>query len=354
MLIGVSPGHSYFGSERVNSLARWAAPRFAQVDFVDADLHVDRMFAAFGYSREHAEKRAAKEIKAVRRRIVKGVEESGHPHAGVRVRALSEFDSNPVYQLLHRRVRRFLETDDEFRRGREEMALRFVGPKLPEGESITAGQLQVCFDYLAAELPFFVDTPSILDVPSSVAAYHVRMPLTDVLYGRGGGCARPATRPTPSSGRRPPGRLTIPPEVVDNMGHIHSAGLRTAVMKSPNPRQQGLQDWLRATAGALVDGLVTEGGPVDLRAGFADPFSAALHCRVLGGAVRGLAAPDGGARRRVRPPANRSPTRRSTGARTSATSPTGWAPSSRCRSSSVRGCSTGSRSSGRPTRTRRT
>ncbi|MFD8415354.1 tRNA-dependent cyclodipeptide synthase [Streptomyces sp. NPDC059650] len=186
MLIGVSPGHSYLGSERVNSLARWAAPRFAQVDFVYADLHVDRMFAAFGYSREHAEKRAAKEIKAVRRRIVKGVEESGHRYAGVRVRALSEFDSNPVYQLLHRRVRRFLETDDEFRRGREEMALRFVGPKLPEGESITAGQLQVCFDYLAAELPFSVDTPSILDVPSSVAAYHVRMPLTDVLCGRGG------------------------------------------------------------------------------------------------------------------------------------------------------------------------
>ncbi|MFD0268872.1 cytochrome P450 [Streptomyces sp. NPDC127106] len=76
--------------------------------------------------------------------------------------------------------------------------------------------------------------------------------------------------------------LTIPPEVVNNMGNINSAGLRTAVMKSLSPRQQGLQDWLRATAGVLVDGLVAEGGPVDLRAGFADPFSAALHCRVLG------------------------------------------------------------------------
>ncbi|MCJ1680878.1 cytochrome P450 [Streptomyces sp. APSN-46.1] len=76
--------------------------------------------------------------------------------------------------------------------------------------------------------------------------------------------------------------LTIPPEVVNNMGNINSAGLRNAVMKALNPRQGGLQDWLRATAGELIDGIVAEGGPADLRAGFADPFSAALHCQVLG------------------------------------------------------------------------
>ncbi|MCB5182696.1 cytochrome P450 [Streptomyces antimicrobicus] len=76
--------------------------------------------------------------------------------------------------------------------------------------------------------------------------------------------------------------LTIPPEVVNNMGNINSAGLRNAVMKALNPRQKGLQDQLRATAGELIDALVAEGGPVDLRAGFADPFSAALHCQVLG------------------------------------------------------------------------
>ncbi|MFB7464620.1 cytochrome P450 [Streptomyces sp. NPDC056224] len=76
--------------------------------------------------------------------------------------------------------------------------------------------------------------------------------------------------------------LTIPPEVVDNMGNINSAGLRTAVMKALNPRRKGLRDRLRATAGELIDRLVAEGAPADLRAGFADPFSAALHCQVLG------------------------------------------------------------------------
>ncbi|WP_330298672.1 cytochrome P450 [Streptomyces sp. NBC_00503] len=76
--------------------------------------------------------------------------------------------------------------------------------------------------------------------------------------------------------------LTIPPEVVNNMGNINSAGLRDAVMKALSPRQKGLRDRLRAVAGELLDGIVAEGGPADLRAGFADPFSAALHCMVLG------------------------------------------------------------------------
>ncbi|MFJ3925824.1 cytochrome P450 [Streptomyces sp. NPDC090022] len=76
--------------------------------------------------------------------------------------------------------------------------------------------------------------------------------------------------------------LTIPPEVVNNMGNINSAGLRNAVMKALNPRQKGLREQLRARADALIDAIVAEGAPADLRAGFADPFSAALHCEVLG------------------------------------------------------------------------
>ncbi|MCI3278617.1 cytochrome P450 [Streptomyces cylindrosporus] len=76
--------------------------------------------------------------------------------------------------------------------------------------------------------------------------------------------------------------LTIPPEVVNNMGNITGAGLRKAVLKALSPKSPGLEEWLRGYAGELVDGLVREGAPVDLRAGFADPYSAGTHCRILG------------------------------------------------------------------------
>lgn len=76
--------------------------------------------------------------------------------------------------------------------------------------------------------------------------------------------------------------LTIPPHVVNNMGNITGAGLRKAVMKAINPKAPGLEEWLRARAGALVDAMVAEGAPGDLRSAYADPYSAGLHCRMLG------------------------------------------------------------------------
>ncbi|MCY0936525.1 cytochrome P450 [Streptomyces sp. H34-S4] len=76
--------------------------------------------------------------------------------------------------------------------------------------------------------------------------------------------------------------LTIPPEVVNNMGNITGAGLRKAVLKAINPKADGLTDWMRAHASSLVDGLLTHGAPVDLRGQFTNPYAENLHCRILG------------------------------------------------------------------------
>ncbi|MEU4115893.1 cytochrome P450 [Kitasatospora sp. NPDC028055] len=77
--------------------------------------------------------------------------------------------------------------------------------------------------------------------------------------------------------------LTIPPEVVNNMGNINSAGLRDAVMKTLSPRaDRALDGWLRAEAHRLIDELTAQGAPGELRGDFAEPYSAALHCRLLG------------------------------------------------------------------------
>lgn len=187
VLIGVSPGNSYFNAQRIAELTRWAAAHFTAVDFVYADLYVAEMFAALGHTDDHAARRAAKELKAVRRRILAGVEAAAPRGLTVRVRALSEFSGNPVYQLLHRRVQHFLATDEEFRKSCDAMVEHFLGAKLSGGLPMTAQQRSACLAYIAAELPFFLDTPGILDVPSSVSCYHHLMPLTELLYAKGGG-----------------------------------------------------------------------------------------------------------------------------------------------------------------------
>ncbi|MFD8142974.1 cytochrome P450 [Streptomyces sp. NPDC059708] len=76
--------------------------------------------------------------------------------------------------------------------------------------------------------------------------------------------------------------LTIPPEVVNNMGNITGAGLRKAVMKAINPKAPGLQEWMEGHAAELVERMLKHGAPVDIRTMFTDPFSEAMHCQILG------------------------------------------------------------------------
>lgn len=84
--------------------------------------------------------------------------------------------------------------------------------------------------------------------------------------------------------------LTIPPEVVNNMGNITGAGLRRAVMRALNPKAPGLAGWMHEEAHRLVDELVAAGPTADLRGAFCEPYSAGMHCRILG--IPQSAAPD--------------------------------------------------------------
>ncbi|GAA2747843.1 tRNA-dependent cyclodipeptide synthase [Kitasatospora cinereorecta] len=182
LLIGVSPGNSYFGPQRIAELVRWGHEFFDAVDIVYADLHVDAQFTAAGYTAEHAERRAAKEVKATQRRIQRGVAEAGRP--GVGVHALSEFLPRATYRELHREVLHALGTDPEFRAATEGMARSFLRARQADGAAPAPDRLAAGVDYIAAELPFFLDTPALLGVRSSVACYHVELPLTPVLFGR--------------------------------------------------------------------------------------------------------------------------------------------------------------------------
>ncbi|MFS8204441.1 cytochrome P450 [Streptomyces sp. CWNU-52B] len=77
--------------------------------------------------------------------------------------------------------------------------------------------------------------------------------------------------------------LTIPPEVVNTMGNVNSAGLHQEVLRAFGPRSgPASAEWMRDRAHELIDGMVEEGPPVDLRQSFSEPYSAAMVCEVLG------------------------------------------------------------------------
>ncbi|MFJ9604986.1 tRNA-dependent cyclodipeptide synthase [Kitasatospora sp. NPDC101176] len=183
LLIGVSPGNSYFSHRRIAELVGWGSGFFERIDIVYADLHVATQFETFGYTPEHARRRAAKEVKATARRIERGVEESGRP-CPVRMHALSEFTGDDHYRRLHRQAVEALQTDPAYRTAAENMARGFLAARLDEGLAPSEAQLAAGVRYITAELPFFLDTPALLGVTTSVSCYHLQLPLTHVLFGR--------------------------------------------------------------------------------------------------------------------------------------------------------------------------
>ncbi|MFJ1702828.1 tRNA-dependent cyclodipeptide synthase [Kitasatospora sp. NPDC088346] len=205
LLIGVSPGSGYFSHQRLADLIRWGRAFFERIDVVHADLHVAAQFRAGGHPADQAERRAAKEVKATARRIRRAVEETGPDR--VRTHALSDFTPQPAYRRLHTAVLAALDADPVLRAATEGMARGFLHGTLAEGGGPTPAQLAAGVDYIAAELPFFLDTPALLGVTSSVACYHVELPLTAVLFGPGQGLravpdqgyavVRPAAVPQP-------------------------------------------------------------------------------------------------------------------------------------------------------------
>ena len=100
-----------------------------------------------------------------------------------------------------------LGTDRPLREAAERMAHGFLRTRLG-GTPPEPGQLADGLRYIAAELPFFLDTPALLGVPSSVACYHLELPLTDVLFGRAEGLRAAAgqayavVRPTGTAAHR--------------------------------------------------------------------------------------------------------------------------------------------------------
>ncbi|MFE9575408.1 tRNA-dependent cyclodipeptide synthase [Nocardia sp. NPDC006044] len=186
-VIGVSPGNSYFSGRRIRDLARWGLAHFDRVDIVYTDVYVAEMFSAMGYSEIDARRKADKNIRGVRAKIVAAVDDADPAGRRLSAKAMSEFRTNEAYRHLHADLLRRSVDDEEFRAVCAALVSRFLSSKAQDGVAPTARQHEVCLDYIRAEVPLFLDTPAILGVPSSLNCYHQLLPMAELLYARGSG-----------------------------------------------------------------------------------------------------------------------------------------------------------------------
>ena len=186
-VIGISPGNSYFSAQRIIDLARWGTANFREVDLVYTDLHVAEMYGTLGYSPDDARRKAVKNLRGVRAKVTAAVETVGRVHGRLRSHAMSDFQQNQAYQTIHQHLSTLLDTDPQFRVTCDALVDSFLSSKVLEGRAATEEQREVCLKYICAEAPLFLDSPAILEVPSSLNCYHQLLPMAELLYSRGSG-----------------------------------------------------------------------------------------------------------------------------------------------------------------------
>jgi cyclo(L-tyrosyl-L-tyrosyl) synthase len=210
VVVGVSPGNSYFGVRLLADLLGWLGAEFRRVDVVVPDSGLVYTYQALGYSVDKATKKARAETNVLRNRVLRGWEASGGPRPGDGVHRMSELSSRPRYGELLRHTEDVLEHHPGLyaiglRTSREALLTR-----RPDSDPPAEG-VELAMRYLAAELPFFLASADIFGVPSSLCFYHRTIPLAaEVFTGRsplrpsprqGYAVVRPSTAPTPDRRR---------------------------------------------------------------------------------------------------------------------------------------------------------
>ncbi|GAA3500948.1 tRNA-dependent cyclodipeptide synthase [Streptomyces prasinosporus] len=169
---GISPFNGYFSTARIRELAAWGLAGFERVDFFVPDAPSAFTLEAVGYSPEKAAWKARRQGQYTRNKIVTALASLGVVDAGARVLGWAELERNAAFQRLHEGgLRRYAE-DPGFRDACREATGWVLAGKLPPGRVPEAGQVERAVRYFLAELPLFLDTPSIVGAGASVFCYH--------------------------------------------------------------------------------------------------------------------------------------------------------------------------------------
>lgn len=181
VVCGVSPGNSYFQVSLLTQLLGWLCKEFNRVDVVIPDSALVHTYHALGYDPQRAVKKARGEVNVLRNRVARAWDRAGGPRPADGLHRMSDLAARTVYQEKLEECEQALKEDDALRRTCTGMSRDVLAARGHEGP-LTTGQIEQSMRYLTAELPFFLASSDIFDVPSSLSFYHRELPLAELIF----------------------------------------------------------------------------------------------------------------------------------------------------------------------------
>lgn len=183
--IGVSPFNSYFSTERLASLARWAHEGFASFHFFVPDDISIYTFEALGYPANRARQKARAQARYTHNKIRTAMAAASVPNPGDRVvLGMAALDANPRYRELLDRANRLFADSAPFREACLDATRWVLDGKLPDGRPASPEQLSLGVRYFLAELPLFAGANHIVGADSSLFVYHQRVGFLERFFDR--------------------------------------------------------------------------------------------------------------------------------------------------------------------------
>lgn len=208
--LGISPFNSYFSTERITALLAWADQRFDTLHLFIPDRAAAHTLEALGYPPERARHKARRQARYLRNKIDRALEQAGLDTGAGIILDAAALDGRPQYAALLEECHARYASDTDFRDACLDASRWVLHSRA--GTHPTPAQQHAAVPYFLAELPLFLDTPSIVGADSSVFCYHNPPEFLRALYSHELSCTpHPhqgfATVVTPATAGQPAGTV---------------------------------------------------------------------------------------------------------------------------------------------------
>jgi cyclo(L-leucyl-L-leucyl) synthase len=187
VLIGVSPFNTQFNELYLTRLFVWAATTFDRLTVVlPGEREAALTLEAAGTPAGRAARRTRRELNRVTVLIHSALEAAQVAHDGDTLVRLSDFATDPAYRGMVEAAEAAYRDSPIFRAACREMSALVVRGRQramsAEGAAPTLEQIELATRYVFAEIPIYINTPALLNLPSSVLAYHRPWPIGALLF----------------------------------------------------------------------------------------------------------------------------------------------------------------------------
>ena len=179
-LIGISPFNSYFSEENIKKLIYWGYTNFKNFHLLIPDTLPCFNFLAIGYSDSKALNKTKRQIQYLLNKVNRAFSNlSLNITNSNKLVMISKFSKNHVYHELYDSCLKKYVNETDFKQrcfSASELVLKNYTI------NIIPSMLDMSSKYLLGELPFYINTPKILGIDSSLLVYHENIEFFVDLY----------------------------------------------------------------------------------------------------------------------------------------------------------------------------